>query len=96
MLSTHSTTNKINNANYKGYVNEKLNEEMNSGDTRHAEVIIYSFKFKSLTRKKTEGVGVKLEPIETIDKRGELRKQKEYDEDLSDMSKLGEEERTNY
>ena len=61
---------------------------MNSGDTRHAEVIIDSFKFKSLTRKKTEGVGVKLEPIETIDKRGKLRRQKQYDEDLSDMSKL--------
>ena len=61
---------------------------MNSEDTRHAEVIIDSFKFKSLTRKKTEGVGVKLEPIETIDKRGKLRRQKQYDEDLSDMSKL--------
>ena len=61
---------------------------MHSGDTRHAEVIIDSFKFKSLTRKKTEGVGVKLEPIETIDKRGKLRRQKQYDEDLSDMSKL--------
>ena len=61
---------------------------MNSGDTRHAEVIIDSFKFKNLTRKKTEGVGVKLEPIETIDKRGKLRRQKQYDEDLSDMSKL--------
>ena len=61
---------------------------MNSGDTRHAQVIIDSFKFKSLTRKKTEGVGVKLEPIETIDKRGKLRRQKQYDEDLSDMSKL--------
>ena len=61
---------------------------MNSGDTRHAEVIIDNFKFKSLTRKKTEGVGVKLEPIETIDKRGKLRRQKQYDEDLSDMSKL--------
>ena len=61
---------------------------MNSGDTRHAEVIIDSFKFKSLTRKKTEVVGVKLEPIETIDKRGKLRRQKQYDEDLSDMSKL--------
>ena len=61
---------------------------MNSGDTRHAEVIIDSFKFKSLTRKKTEGVGVKLEPIETIDKRGKLRRQKQYDEYLSDMSKL--------
>ena len=61
---------------------------MNSGDKRHAEVIIDNFKFKSLTRKKTEGVGVKLEPIETIDKRGKLRRQKQYDEDLSDMSKL--------
>ena len=33
MLSTSSVLRKISNANYKGYVNEILNEEMNSGDT---------------------------------------------------------------
>ena len=48
MLSTLSVVRKINNAKYKDCVKNKLNEEMNSGDTHHTEVIIDSFKFKSL------------------------------------------------
>ena len=58
MLSTSSVFRKISNANYKGYVNEILNEEMNSGDTCHARAIIDSFKFKNLESMETE------EPIE--------------------------------
>ena len=48
MLSTLSVVRKVNNAKYKGWVKNKLNEEMNSGDTHRVEAIIDSFKFKSL------------------------------------------------
>ena len=43
-----SVVRKVNNAKYKGCVKNKLNEEMNSGDTHRVEAIIDSFKFKSL------------------------------------------------
>ena len=57
MLSTASLIKNINNANYKGNTNEKSNEQLNSGDTRHAQAIIDSFTFKKI---KTEGDEVKL------------------------------------
>ena len=46
MLSNPTLVSKINNANYKGYVRKKLNEEMNCGGTCHAKAILDSFKFK--------------------------------------------------
>ena len=54
MFSTSFVVRKIKNANYKGYVNRKLNEEMNNGDKCHAEAIFDSFKFKRLERIKAE------------------------------------------
>ena len=75
-LSTPSLIKNINNANYKGNVNEKSNEQMNSGDTRHAQAIIDSFTFKKI---KTEGDEVKLEPEETIAEGVKLRRQKADD-----------------
>ena len=54
MFSTPSVVRKINNANYKGYVNEKLNEEIKSGNTCLAEAILASFKLKRLEKIKTE------------------------------------------
>ena len=50
MFSTPSVVRKINNANHKGYVNKKLNEEMNSENTRLNEAILDSFNLKSLER----------------------------------------------
>ena len=91
MLSTPSLIKNINNANYKGNVNEKSNEQMNSGDTRHAQAIIDSFTFKKI---KTEGDEVKLEPEETIAEGVKLRRQKVDDKELSDMPPLeGDEEK---
>ena len=54
MLSISTLSRKTNNANYKGYVNKTLNEEMNSRDMRHVEAILDSFKFKKLKNVKTE------------------------------------------
>ena len=39
---------KINNANYEYYVNKRVNEEMDSGDTHHTVAISDSFEFKTL------------------------------------------------
>ena len=52
MLFTPSVVRKINNANYKGYVNKNLNKEMemNILDTRHTEAILDSFQLKRLER----------------------------------------------
>ena len=58
---------------------------MNSGDTRHAQGIIDSFKFRNI---KTEEDKVKFEPEESIAERVKLRKQKIDDKDLSDMPPL--------
>ena len=44
----------INNANYKGYVNEKLNEEKDSGNTCLSEASFNSFKLKRFQKIKTE------------------------------------------
>ena len=57
MPSTPSLIKNINNANYKGNINEKSNEQLNSGDTRDAQAIIDSFTFEKI---KTEGDEVKL------------------------------------
>ena len=43
MFSTPSVLRKINNANYKDYVTEKLNAEMGRGNTRLAEAILDFF-----------------------------------------------------
>ena len=58
---------------------------MNSGDTRHAQAIIDSFKFRKI---KTEEDKVKFEPEESIAEGVKLRKQKIDDKDLSDMPPL--------
>ena len=88
MLSTLSLFKIMDNANYKRYINEILNEKINSGDKRHADTIIDSFKLKSLKWIKFEGDEIKLEPKEIIAERVELRRQKADDEDLSDISLL--------
>ena len=54
MFSNPSVIRKINNVTYKGYVNKKVNEKMDLGDTRHTKAILDSFKFKMLKRIKTE------------------------------------------
>ena len=54
MFSNPSVIRKINNVNYKGYVNKNVNEKMDRGDTRHTKAILDSFKFKMLKRIKTE------------------------------------------
>ena len=54
MFSTPTVVRKINNDNNKGYVSEKLNEEMNSVDAHDAEAILDSFKFKKLWKLKTD------------------------------------------
>ena len=49
ILSTPALVKKINNANYKGYVKNKLNDELNRRNTHHAEAILdYFIKFKRL------------------------------------------------
>ena len=57
MPSSPSLIKNINNANYKCNINEKSNEQLNSGDTRDAQAIIDSFTFEKI---KTEGDEVKL------------------------------------
>ena len=52
LLSTLFVVRKINNAIYKRYVNKKLNEEMESGNTRLTEAILDSFKLKRLKKKR--------------------------------------------
>ena len=47
MLSTPTFVRKINNANYKGYLNQKSNEGMDGGDTGFTETIFDSFQIKS-------------------------------------------------
>ena len=54
IFSTHSVFLKISNVNWKGSVNKKLNEEMDSEDTHLAEEILDSFKFKRLAKIKVE------------------------------------------
>ena len=60
---------KMNNANYKGYVNKKSNEEIDNGDKCHSEAILDSFKFKRLERiqpeEPLEGDEVKNEDFQT-------------------------------
>ena len=46
MFSSPTIIRKISNTSYKGYVCDKLRKELNSGDTRHAEAVLDSFKFK--------------------------------------------------
>ena len=73
MFSTSSINRKINNANYKGYVYDKLKKELNSGDTSRAEAILDSLKFKKqekpretiaevikLIHRRKAGTGIKL------------------------------------
>ena len=50
MLSAPSIIRKINNSSFKGYVNKKLNKKLNIGDTRRAEEILNSLKFKRLEK----------------------------------------------
>ena len=88
MLSTLSLFKIMDNANYKRYINEILNERINSGDTRRSDTIIDSFKLKSLKWIKLEGDEIKLEPKEIIAERVELRRQKADDEDVSGISLL--------
>ena len=52
MLCTDTVVRKINNANNKGYIKKKLNEEINIGDIHHAETILKSFKLKKATKNK--------------------------------------------
>lgn len=52
MLCTDTVVRKINNANNKGYIMKKLNEEINIGDIHHAETILKSFKLKKATKNK--------------------------------------------
>ena len=40
IFSTHSIISKINNANYKDYVHEKIKKKLNSGDTHCAEAML--------------------------------------------------------
>ena len=54
IFSTHSVFLKISNVNWKGYVNKKLNEEMDSEDTHLNKEILDSFKFKRLAKIKVE------------------------------------------
>ena len=47
MLSTPTFVRKINNANYKGYLNQKSNEGIDGGDTGFTETIFDCFQIKS-------------------------------------------------
>ena len=47
MLSTPTFVRKINNANYKGHLNQKSNEGMDGGDTGFTETILILFKLKA-------------------------------------------------
>ena len=58
LFYTPPVNRKMNNANYKGYVNKKSNEEIDNGDKCHSEAILDSFKFKRLERIQPE------EPLE--------------------------------
>ena len=58
VFSTPGINRKINDDYYKGYVNKKLNEDMNYWDTHHVKAILDSSKFKRLKKIKTE------EPVE--------------------------------
>ena len=46
MFSTPTIIRKVNNANFKGYVHDKLKKKLNIGDGHRAEGIHDSFKFK--------------------------------------------------
>ena len=59
MLSNPTIIRKINNSNYNGYVHDKLKKEFLNWDTRRAESILDSFKFRKLEKIKPE------EPIES-------------------------------
>ena len=85
MFSTPSVDRKINNANCNGYVNEKVNEEMDSGDTCHAEGDEVKIEnLLDMSPQEGDKKQVKLEPEETIAGRVKLnhRKRKSQEQDL--------------
>ena len=85
MFPTPTFIRKINNGNYNGYVNKKLNKELDTGDARRAEATCDSFKFKRLEKIKTK------EPLESNEESLESDEQKIVE--LSDMPPLeGDEE----
>ena len=54
MFSTSTIVRKIKILNYKGYVLDKLKEELNSGDTSQTEAIFDSYEFNWLQKIHTE------------------------------------------
>ena len=63
MFYTPAIIRKINNANYKGYLHDKLKKEMNRGDTIVEIAILDSFKFKRQGKpQETIAERVKLNP----------------------------------
>ena len=54
MISNPAFVRKIKYANYKGYVNKKLNKVMDSGNKYLPEAVLDSFKSKKLKNIKTE------------------------------------------
>ena len=54
MFPTLFVVRKINNANYQDYVNKKLNNEINIGNTRLTKAFLDSFKLKRLEQITTE------------------------------------------
>ena len=69
MFSTSGIIREINNANYKGYVQEKLKHKIENENLCHPETIPDSFKFKGQENIKTK------EPPETIAERVKLKRQ---------------------
>ena len=68
MFSTSGIIREINNANYKGYVQEKLKHKIENENLCHPETIPDSFKFKGQENIKTK------EPPETIAERVKLKR----------------------
>ena len=77
MLSTPSVDRKINNANCNGYVNKKLNEEMDWGDACHAEGDEVKIEgLLDVPPQEGDEKQVKLEPEKTIAGRVKLNYRK--------------------
>ena len=70
MFSTPSIINKINNANFKGYVHYRFKNKLENEDPHHTTAILNSFKFITLEKIKAE------EPQETVAERVKLKRQK--------------------
>ena len=87
IFSTNSFFLKLSNANWKGFVNKKLNEEMDSEDTHLPKEILDSLKFKRLGKIKVKELSEgnkergKSKPEETIAKRVEGNPQKKENQE---------------